>query len=92
MNGYVGATAADLFGVSSRDQAALDMLDPGTSAHRTFASTEARNEPPRDPVRALLDPQGSAIFWIGLAALLGLVLVSGQVRVEAALGSRVGRK
>jgi hypothetical protein len=47
--------------------------------------------PPENVIRALLDPHGSAIFWVALAAILGLVLVTGQVRVEAALGGRAGR-
>jgi len=88
LTGYVGNTAAELFGTSSAQLAAIDERDPGTPTHRTMASTEHRNEPPRNALRALLDPHGSAIFWVALASVLGLALVTGQVHVEAALGAR----
>jgi hypothetical protein len=84
-------TLADVFGPTGAELAASDMADPQTSP-RTFATTPVRREPPANPVRALVNPSHSAIFWIGLAAVLGLVLVSGQVKVEAALGGRAGRK
>lgn len=70
--------------------AETDIGNP-TSPTPTVATTRQRNEPPLNPVKALVDPHSSAIFWIALASILGLVLVTGQVRVEAALGGRAGR-
>ncbi len=85
-------TASELFGIPSIDLARGDMMDPQTSGHRTYATTTVREEPPSNPLMALLDPQGSAIFWIALAGVLGLVLITGQVRFEAALGGRAGKR
>jgi hypothetical protein len=84
-------TAEETFGVGSALLAESDIANP-TTPTPTVATTRARNEPPLNPVKALVDPHGSAIFWVALAAILGLVLVTGQVRVEAALGGRAGRK
>jgi hypothetical protein len=83
-------TVEDTFGVSSALLAETDISNPSTPTP-TVATTRQRNSPPENPLRALVDPHGSAIFWIALAAILGLVLVTGQVRVEAALGGRAGR-
>jgi hypothetical protein len=83
-------TVEDTFGVSSALLAETDIANPSTPTP-TVATTRQRNAPPENPLRALVDPHGSAIFWIALAAILGLILVTGQVRVEAALGGRAGR-
>jgi hypothetical protein len=83
-------TAEEMFGVQSAMLAETDVANP-TTPTPTMATTRARNVPPENVIRALLDPHGSAIFWVALAAILGLVLVTGQVRVEAALGGRAGR-
>lgn len=83
-------TAEETFGVQSAMLAETEIANP-TTPTPTVATTRVRNDPPANPIRALLDPQHSAIFWVALAAILGLVLVTGQVRVEAALGGRAGR-
>lgn len=87
-------TIADIFGQDSDTLARQDAADPGTPAVRTVttAVNSPGNETPHSAVAALMDPKGSAIFWVGLAALLGLVLVTGQARFEVAAGSRVGRR
>jgi hypothetical protein len=81
----------DTFGVSGHDLAVDMQLDPQV-APSPMATTRLRNAPPDNPVRALLDPSHSAIFWVALAALLGLILVTGQFKVQAALGGRAGRR
>jgi hypothetical protein len=81
-----------LFGIDSDTLARLDQHDPQTG-FRTYATTESgTSQPPDSPVHALLDPKGSAIFWIAAAGVLGLVLVTGQLKVEAAVGGRAGRR
>lgn len=82
------------FGISGRELAQMDAADPQTPMHRGWATTDADDyeETPSSPVRALLDPRGSAIFWVALAALLGLVLLTGQVKLEAAVGGRAGKR
>jgi hypothetical protein len=85
-------TAAETFGIPSEILALQDMADPTTPTPRPHTSTEASLQPPMSAARALTDPQGSAIFWIGLAAILGLVMVTGQFKVQAAIGGRAGRK
>lgn len=82
-------TSAEIFGTGGYELAALDAADPQTPP-RTIATTDARQAVP-EGIGALLDPKHSAIFWIGAAAILGLVIVTGQFRVEAALGGRAGR-
>lgn len=84
-------TAAETFGTSGFALAEEGIRDPQTP-NPTYATTRAQNEPPDNPFAALVDPSHSAIFWIGLAALLGLVMVTGQFRIQAALGGRAGRK
>jgi hypothetical protein len=84
-------TVDETFGISSAGLAAEAATDP-TIQTPTMATTRTQNQPPSNPVKALMDPHGSAIFWIGLASILGLVMVAGQGRVEASLGGRVGRK
>lgn len=78
--------ASDIFGPSGADLARADHADPQTPAHRTFATTDVGDEPPRNPVQAITDPRGSAIFWIAAAAILGLILVTGEVKLAAAIG------
>jgi hypothetical protein len=85
-------TLTDLFGISSEELARSDHADPQTAPSRPYATTETQLAAPPKAHQALLDPKGSAIFWIAAAAVLGLVLISGQVRVEAALGGRAGRR
>ena len=84
-------TAAETFGVSGSALAETQLLDPQVSPY-PIATTRVQNEPPSNPFRALLDPTHSAIFWIGLAALLGLIMVTGQFRIQAALGGRAGKR
>jgi hypothetical protein len=84
-------TAQETFGISGAALAGEISADPQVAA-QPYATTRFQNEPPLNPLRALTDPTHSAIFWIGLAALLGLVLVTGQFRVQAALGGRAGRR
>jgi hypothetical protein len=76
----------DVFGVSPAEIAA-----DGDLATVPYATTGEQDQPPMQARRALLDPQGSAIFWVALAAVLGLVLVTGQLKVSAALRARGGR-
>lgn len=85
-------TAVDLFGpLAEPDRlAAASLLDPGTPAAPAHASTEATLLP-AEGFRGLLDPKGSPLFWIGLAAVLGLVIVTGQLKVSAALRARGGK-
>jgi hypothetical protein len=84
-------TGSETFGISGWDLAQETAADPQV-ASQPMATTRAQNEPPLNPIKALLDPSHSAIFWIGLAAILGLVMVTGQFRVQAKLGGRAGRK
>jgi hypothetical protein len=86
-------TLSDIFGTSSDELARADARDPQTPQVRpyTTAVNSPGNQPPRAAAMALLDPKGSAIFWIAAAAVLGLVLVTGQVKIEAALSGRGGR-
>jgi hypothetical protein len=83
-------TAAETFGISGAELASEQIVDP-SAAPSPVATTRVRNDTPLNPVKALLDPSGSAIFWIALAAVLGLILISGQVRLDAKLGGRAGR-
>lgn len=48
--------------------------------------------PPANAARALIDPRGSAIFWVAAFAVLGLAMVSGQLKVSAAVNGRAGKK
>lgn len=84
-------TAEDIFGLSANDLAAQSLASPQTGAAPAIATTEATLQPSPSPLRALTDPKGSALFWIGLAAILGLVMVTGQLKVSAALKGGVGR-
>ena len=80
-------TTQDLFGPVFGDSDAMAharLVNPTTSAAPAIASTEATLRP-SSGARALLDPKGSALFWVGLAAVLGLSLVTGQLKVSAAL-------
>lgn len=62
-----------------------------TPAAPAMATTDATNSSPDNPLRALLDPRDSALFWIGLASVLGLLLVTGQLKVQAAVSARKGK-
>lgn len=83
-------TAEETFGISGFGLATEQIVDPQSNPS-PVATTRAQNEPPASSIKALLDPSHSAIFWIGLAAILGLVMVTGQFRVQAALGGRAGK-
>ncbi len=78
-------TAEDIFGpLGNPDRmAAANLLDPQTPAAPAMATTEATLQP-SPSFRSLVDPH-AAVFWVGLAAVLGLVLVTGHIKVEAAL-------
>lgn len=88
-------TAQETFGASGTDIASAAAAD-SNSMPSPIATTRVTNQPPANALKALLDPSGSAIFWIGLAALLGLVLVHGEARIDTklglGLGGRAGRK
>lgn len=75
-----------LFGVSPGEIVADENLTTVP-----YATTTAQDQPPRQAHLALLDPQGSAIFWVALAAILGLVMITGQLKVSALLRARGGR-
>ena len=85
-------TAEEMFGpLAEPDRlAAMSLLDPSTPASPAYASTEATLLP-SGGIMGLLDPKGSPMFWIAVAAILGLVLVSGQLKVSAALRARGGK-
>jgi hypothetical protein len=83
-------TAAETFGTSGAELAQEQLVDPQANPS-PIATTRVRNAPSTSAVKALLDPHGSAIFWIALAALLGLMMVTGQIKVQAALGGRAGK-
>jgi hypothetical protein len=92
---YAFADSSQTFGLDSDRLAQLDHADPQTMNQRPYSFAEHGSlEPPADAGRALLDPKGSAIFWIFAAGLLGLVMVSGQFAIAAkvAAGGRAGRK
>jgi hypothetical protein len=76
----------DVFGVSPDEIHASDDVSV-----IPYATTSAQDEPPHQAHLALLDPQGSAVFWVALAAVLGLILVTGQLKISAALRTRAGR-
>jgi hypothetical protein len=98
----VTQTIGEIFGIESDDMAWADHADPQTPGVRTYttAVNSPGNHTPESVMHALTDPKGSAIFWVGLAALLGLILVTGQVRFETGAkvgvgggaGTRLGRK
>lgn len=85
-------TLSDIFGVSSDDLAHANAVDSQTPASSVYSTAEHSPtlEPPHSAAAALTDPRNSAIFWVAAAAVLGLVLVTGQVRFEAAASSRLG--
>jgi hypothetical protein len=86
------ATTDELFGpLAEPDRlATMSLLDAATPAAPAHASTEVTLLP-SEGLMGLFDPKGSPLFWIGLAAILGLVLVTGQLKVSAALRARGGR-
>jgi hypothetical protein len=57
---------------------------PSTPASSSLA-------PQQNAARALIDPKGSAIFWVAGAAVLGLAMVSGQLAVSAKVKARGGK-
>lgn len=85
-------TTEETFGISGADLASAQQADPQANPS-PIATTRSQAAPPANPLKALLDPQGSAIFWLALAAVLGLFLVNAQTSVEGKLrlGGRVGR-
>ena len=48
-------------------------------------------KPHDNAAKALIDPRGSAIFWVAVAAALGLAMVSGQLAVSAKVKTRAGK-
>lgn len=86
-------TTQETFGISGADLAAEQQADPQANPS-PIATTRAGAQVPANPLKALVDPQGSAIFWIALAALLGLFMVYGQASVEGklGLGGGIGRR
>ena len=48
-------------------------------------------QPAQNALRALLDPRGSAIFWIAVAAILGLAMVHGQLSISGRVRTRAGK-
>ena len=89
------ASAVDIFGVDSDTAAQNDHADPQTMQQRPYSFAEHGSmAPPANAGQALLDPRGSAIFWVFGAALLGLVMVTGQFAIAAkvAAGGRAGKK
>lgn len=63
----------------------------GTAA-TPAATAQAPLQPSHNAAKNLLDPKGSAIFWVAVFAALGLAMVSGQLKVSAALNARGGRR
>ena len=47
--------------------------------------------PHSNAAKALIDPKGSAIFWIAIAGAAGLAMVSGQLAISAKVKSRAGK-
>lgn len=76
----------DTFGFAGASAGGATATAP-TPAHPA-TSTIA---PASNAARALLDPRGSAIFWVAAAAVLGLAMVSGQLKVSAAVKARGGK-
>lgn len=85
-------TIDDIFGIGSDELARADAADP-TTPLRTYSTSQngPTLAPSSNAFAAMLDPRGSAIFWIALFAILGLVLVTGQIKVEGAVGTRYGK-
>ena len=85
-------TAQETFGISGPDLATEQAADP-TLRPSPVATTRTQAPPPTNPLKALLDPSGSAIFWIAVAAILGLAMVAGQLSIDTklGLGGRAGR-
>jgi hypothetical protein len=72
-------------------QAQMALASPQTGAAPAHATTDATMGPPPNALRALTDWQHSPIFWVAIAAVLGLAMVSGQLAVSARLRARGGR-
>lgn len=49
-------------------------------------------KPSHNALANLVDPKGSAIFWVAVAAVLGLAMVSGQLKISAAVKARGGKR
>ena len=71
----------------------------GASAGGNTATAPTPNTPATSPVQpagtawqAILDPKGSAIFWVALFGVLGLAMVSGQLAISAKVAGRGGRR
>lgn len=87
-------TISQTFGLSGDELALADHYDPQTPQTRTVSTApgSVTTAAAISATRSLIDPHGSAMFWIAAAAVLGLVLVTGQIRVQAALATRAGRR
>lgn len=90
LNGW--GTMDATFGLNPNALATQSLAHPDTPAAPAIATTEVTMQPANSAARRILDPKGSAAFWIFLAAILGLVMMSGELKVAGALGGRVGRK
>jgi hypothetical protein len=84
-------TAQETFGISGDALAYSMHASPQTPDSPGIATAPQASKEPVAGAGALVDPRGSAGFWIAVAAILGLVLVTGKFKVEAALGGRAGR-
>ena len=91
MNGYGWGTLEGTVGITAESLASQSLASPYTSAAPAIATTDTTDMPAHSPIKRLLDPKGSAAFWIFVAAILGLALVSGELKVAAALGGRLGK-
>lgn len=60
------------------------------SAPTAVASSALKPHP--NAIGALLDPKGSGIFWLALAAILGLAMVTFQLKIGTEIKSRAGKK
>lgn len=92
MDGYGFGLSESVFGFNPDALAAASQASEQTSAAPAWATTEQTTGPAHSAARRVLDPQGSAAFWIFVAAILGLLMASGELRVAAALGGRAGKR
>ena len=66
--------------------------DTGTVPTLAMPSPVTPNvQPAPNALHALVDPRGSAIFWILAGAILGLVMVQGQLSIAGKLKTRAGK-
>lgn len=65
----------------------------GATATAPTPATPATStlQPHDNAAKALIDPRGSAIFWIAIFAVAGLAMVTGQLRFSGNLRARGGK-